>query len=95
MLLQSFSRCVSAALPGPASPNSRIVIVRAATVRDSVYHTPSGATALRIIRLLNGLCNLDNALDVALDKVARYGPTNFDLRATGEEECAVDKESES
>jgi hypothetical protein len=78
-------RCISSALPCPAAPNSRIIIVRATTVCDSVHPYLIGGNRVddkpAVGSPLDGLCNLNNALNVAWRQTRFIWANNFDLRA--------------
>ena len=75
---------------------ARKVVTWVSTVRDSVYPDLVGRNRVEdkpaVGSGLDGLCNLDDALDIALGQTRAIWANNFHLRTTGKNEGAAEKE---
>jgi len=89
-------RCVSTALPSAATSNSRIIIIRATTVDDSVHPYLVRSNHLEddppVLSALDSLCDMDNAIDVGSGQTRSIWANNFDLSAAGKQESAQHNE---
>ena len=65
-------------------------------MRDSVYPHLVGSNCIEdepaVRSALDGLCNLDDTLDIVLGQTRAIWANNFHLRTTGKNEGAAEKE---